>query len=176
STPQAGSEMAPADAGIEVELFDPAVEQAGSVAAGPRVATGRPVAIAPSVGIAFFAMIFVFYGLMFLGFLAMMAFAFWFGTKTMFVMPLIADRGCSFLEALTESWRLTSTRFWELLLTYALASIIAGIGVYFCYVGALATMPLYYTIIAAVYEAHALPQFTPEAEIVPAGPNAGPGA
>ena len=57
---------------------------------------------------------------MLLGMLAMFVWMVWFGTKTMYVMPLIADRGCSFLEAFTESWRLTKTRFWELFVLYFL--------------------------------------------------------
>jgi Membrane domain of glycerophosphoryl diester phosphodiesterase len=131
-------------------------------AAGPPAfrGPGRPGA----EELQFIGTMIVMYGLMLLGGLLMFLWTIWFGMRTMYVMPLIADRGCSFVEALTESWRLTRTRPWELLLTYFLALVISGLGAYFCYVGLLVTMPIYYTIIAAAYEAHALPQFTPEAE------------
>ncbi|MFN0052277.1 MAG: glycerophosphoryl diester phosphodiesterase membrane domain-containing protein [Planctomycetales bacterium] len=106
----------------------------------------------------------VFYGLMFLGMAAMFFWSMWFGMKTMFVFPLIVDRGCSFMEAFTESWRLTRSRTWELLVVQFLAYIVGMIGYYGCCVGLIVTLPLYCCIIAATYELHALPQYTPPAE------------
>ncbi|MSR57663.1 MAG: hypothetical protein EXS05_08320 [Planctomycetaceae bacterium] len=176
--PMEAEEIVPGSGGtgnVEIDFdFDPQTdeldEQAGSVAFGAPMA-GRPMfgprsPFGPQE-MKFLGMFFLLYGLMLLGILAMALWAIWFGTKTMYVMPLIADRGCSFLEAFTESWRLTKTRFWELLLVYFLALIISGIGAYFCYVGLLATLPLYYTIIGAAYEAHALPQFVPDDDPCP---------
>lgn len=144
------------------------IEQAGSIAVPVNPNVIRP-GMPGNREIAFFGTLFVMYGLMLLGGLAIMVWTVWFGMKTMFVMPLIADRGCSFGEALTESWRLTAARPWELLLLYGLAMILSSLGAYACYIGLLATMPVYFTIIAAAYERHALPQFIPpqDDELVP---------
>jgi hypothetical protein len=143
--------------------FGPGPGGGGALGGGGRGAGGRP-AFVPDRELVMILSIVVYYGFLLLAVVAMMLWWIWFGTKTMYVMPLIADRGCSFSEALTESWRLTKSRFWELMLVYLLASLISGLGVYVCYVGALATMPVYFTIIAATYDAHGLPQFTPSAE------------
>lgn len=77
---------------------------------------------------------------------------FWFYTRTMFVMPLVADRGFDFLTAFQASWQATRHRFWERLLLIVLARIIGMLGSYFCYVGLLFTLPLQFLIIAAAYE------------------------
>jgi len=91
-------------------------------------------------------------------FIMLMMFAFyawvlWIGTRTMFVMPLIADRGCSFSTAFRMSWDATRTRFWELLLLYFVAGMLAYVGMQLCYVGAIFTVPLYFLAIAAAYDA-----------------------
>ncbi|MGQ0633785.1 MAG: glycerophosphoryl diester phosphodiesterase membrane domain-containing protein [Planctomycetaceae bacterium] len=114
-----------------------------------------------------------FYGFAFLGMFAFLIWTFWFGTKTMYVMPLIADRGCGFLEALEESWRLTTNRFWEMFLLFFLVSITAGIGIYACFAGVIFTLPIYFTVIAAAYQGHALPQYAPQDDHAPA-PSASP--
>lgn len=77
---------------------------------------------------------------------------FWFRTRTMFVMPLVADRGYGFSTAFQASWQATRHRFWERLLLIVLASIIGMLGAYLCYVGLLFTLPLQFLIIAAAYE------------------------
>jgi len=76
----------------------------------------------------------------------------WINTRTMFVMPLIADRGYDFSTALHESWRATRNRFWERLLLSFLALFIGMIGIYVCYIGLLFTLPLYFLIISAAYD------------------------
>ncbi|HVX12843.1 MAG TPA: glycerophosphoryl diester phosphodiesterase membrane domain-containing protein [Pirellulales bacterium] len=75
-----------------------------------------------------------------------------FVTRTMFVMPLVADRGCGFTAAWHASWEATRQRFWERLLLVVLAGILGGVGAYVCYVGIIFSLPLYYMIIAAAYE------------------------
>jgi hypothetical protein len=82
----------------------------------------------------------------------MMIWQLWFGTRTMFIWPLVADRGYDFFAAWRESWASTKVRFWELLLLNFLASLIATLGVYACYVGVIFTLPFYFLIVAAVYE------------------------
>lgn len=155
--------------GLVVDQVDPDDEQAGGIPAP----AGRPAFRGPGMPgnkeLVMIGTMIVAYGLMLLGMLLMAVYTIWFGMRTMYVMPLIADRGCSFSEALTESWRLTKTRPWELLLVYFFASFISGMGAYFCYVGMLATLPIYFAIVAATYESHALPQFTPEDNETPSG-------
>jgi hypothetical protein len=80
------------------------------------------------------------------------AWTFWFRTRTMFVMPLVADRGYDFFAALRASWEATRYRFWERLLLLFLAGLLGTIGVNLCYVGLLFTLPLQFLIITAAYE------------------------
>lgn len=99
-------------------------------------------------------------GLFLIGFLVleivfvfgMLAWSFWINARTMFVMPLIADRGYNFSSALSESWRVTRVRFWERGLLSFLAMLIGMMGIYLCYVGVLFTLPLNFLIISAAYE------------------------
>ncbi len=99
-----------------------------------------------------FVCVIIFYGTLFLAILLAWVWTLWFSTRTMFILPLIADRQCGFTAALRESWRETRTRFWELLLINFLAGIIGAIGVYMMYVGMLFTMPIAFAIIASVYD------------------------
>jgi hypothetical protein len=82
----------------------------------------------------------------------MMGWGFYFSTRTMFIFPLIADRGYGFSTAWHASWDATRRRFWERLLLVVLAGIVGNLGVYICYVGVIFTIPLYFMIIAAAYE------------------------
>ncbi|MGO8688096.1 MAG: glycerophosphoryl diester phosphodiesterase membrane domain-containing protein [Thermoguttaceae bacterium] len=92
------------------------------------------------------------FALMMVGWFLAMAWIFFLQTRTMFILPLIADRGLGFFDAWRTSWQETRRGFWELLLLQFLAGLIGALGVYFCYVGLLCTMPISFTIIAAVYE------------------------
>jgi hypothetical protein len=113
---------------------------------GPKQPAGQPN---PAVVLpAMFGMMAVYMAFIF-GFLA---WSFYFSTRTMFVMPLVADRGYGFFTAWHVSWDATRKRFWERLLLVLLAGIIGGLGVYLCYVGVIFTMPLYFLLIAAAYE------------------------
>ena len=76
----------------------------------------------------------------------------WIGTRTMFVMPLVADRGYDFSSAFKASWEATRYRFWERLLLIVLASFLSSVGINLCYVGVLFTLPFQFLIIAAAYE------------------------
>jgi hypothetical protein len=98
------------------------------------------------------AVMFGSFALMMVGSVVAMAWAFWLSTRTMFVLPLIADRGLDFLAAWRSSWQSTRSGFWELVLLNFVAGFIAGLGAYACYVGLIFTLPIYYTIIAAAYE------------------------
>jgi hypothetical protein len=94
---------------------------------------------------------------------------FWISTRTMFVMPLIADRGCDFSAAVEASWEATRRRFWERLLLAFLAYILGGAGVYLCYVGVLFTLPLQFLIVAAAYEDEFGIAGLPSAPVSPGG-------
>lgn len=153
-----------ADGKAEADISEGPMNAGPPAAAPPFGAppVGGPMRVQPPP--AFFAALFAMYGLMMLGGLAMIVWQLWFTTRTMYAMPLIADRGYSAMEAITESWRLTKSRFWELLLINFLGGFVAMLGVYACYVGMVATLPIYFTLIAAAYEGDALRQFTPEKE------------
>ena len=77
----------------------------------------------------------------------------WFGTRTMFVLPAIADRGYSLSTALDLSWEATRLHFWEFFFLNMIAILLGMIGMYLCYVGIVLTAPLYFLIIAAAYDA-----------------------
>jgi membrane-anchored glycerophosphoryl diester phosphodiesterase (GDPDase) len=83
---------------------------------------------------------------------AVMIWTFWISTRTMFVWPLVADRGYDVYSAWNESWRASKVRFWELLLLNFLAGLIGGLGLYLCYVGVIFSLPIYFLVIAAAYE------------------------
>jgi len=134
-----------------------AVSQRAGDAAYPQGSPG-PQADAcqeePSV-LAVFGMLFAmlaFYGVMFVGMLVWWLWVLWFTTRTMFVLPLIADRRLGFVEALGRSWTETRDRFWELLLLKFIADLTGMMGVYVMYVGVLFTLPFHFTLIASVYE------------------------
>jgi membrane-anchored glycerophosphoryl diester phosphodiesterase (GDPDase) len=74
------------------------------------------------------------------------------GTRTLFILPLIADRRLDFSTAWRLSWEETRHGFWELLLLSIIASIISVLGMYVCYVGIIVSFPLGIMIIDAAYE------------------------
>ena len=95
---------------------------------------------------------FAFYGVMLVGGFVWWFWALWFTTRTMFVLPLIADRRLGFTPALRQSWIETRQGFWELLLLKLVADVVGAIGIYLMYVGLLFTLPFRFTLIASVYE------------------------
>jgi uncharacterized membrane protein len=76
----------------------------------------------------------------------------WIGTRTVFVLPLIADRQMRFTAAWEASWEETRKGFWELLLLHILAAVLSNLGAYVCYVGLIFTFPVYYTMVGLAYE------------------------
>lgn len=112
----------------------------------PQQPGGRveePVAAVAGLGLMAVAMV---------GFFFVLAWMWYFNTRTMFVMPLVADRGYRFSEAWQASWQATRRRFWERLLLVVLASMLGSLGAAACYVGIILTIPLRFLIIAAAYE------------------------
>jgi hypothetical protein len=97
------------------------------------------------------------WAVMLIGGFGMIVWAFWISTRTMFILPLIADRDIDFGEAWRTSWEATRHGFWELLLLNFLAGMIAGLGAYVCYVGLIFTLPIYYCLLAAAYEHRCAP-------------------
>ena len=112
----------------------------------------RPEEPPPEVIVAMVFGMLAFYLILFFVAILLWVWMLWFTTRTMFVLPLIADRRLGFFAALRQSWSQTRQRFWELLVINFAAGIIGTIGVYALYVGMLFTLPIYFTIIASVYE------------------------
>jgi hypothetical protein len=86
------------------------------------------------------------------GSLFSMAWSLWVNTRTLFIIPLIAERGLDFHTAWSASWQATRSGFWELLLLQFVAAFIGVIGAYACLIGAIFTVPIYFTIVATAYE------------------------
>jgi hypothetical protein len=101
------------------------------------------------------------------GILALMAWSLWIGTRTMFVLPLVADHGVDFRSSLRMSWQATKSGFWELLAIHLLAGIVAGLGAYVLYVGIIFTIPLYYLLVGAAYESRFAPPSPTSAALRP---------
>lgn len=76
----------------------------------------------------------------------------WVGTRLMFALPLVADRGVSVGEALAGSWALTKGRFWLSLLLVLVIGIIISAGCLLCCVGLLVSAPLGMLMLLAAYE------------------------
>jgi hypothetical protein len=87
------------------------------------------------------------------GMMLTMLWTIWIGTRTMFVLPTIVDRGYSLSAALDVSWEATRGRFWELMFLNFIAVMLGIVGMYLCYVGVILTAPLYFLTIAAAYDA-----------------------
>jgi hypothetical protein len=114
--------------------------------AGTQRQTGEKAS--PVVLLGMFAGMLIF----FIGLILCVAWALWFGTRTMFVLPLIADRGLGAVEALRLSWRETRVRFWDLLAINFVAGLIVMAGMQAIYIGLIFTVPISLMIIASVYE------------------------
>lgn len=117
-----------------------------------RAGRPRPEEPSPAEVAAMLFGILAFYAIIFLVGIVSWVWSMWFTTRTMFVLPLIADRRLGFVRALRQSWTETRQGFWELLVINFVAGIIGMIGIYAMYVGLLFTVPIYFTIIASVYE------------------------
>jgi membrane-anchored glycerophosphoryl diester phosphodiesterase (GDPDase) len=101
---------------------------------------------------------FLFYAVLFLAIIMGWLWMLWFGTRTMFVFPLIAQRQCGFAAAWSQSWRETRLRFWELLIINFVAGLLGMLGLYAMYIGLIFTMPIMFSIIMSVYDERFTPQ------------------
>jgi hypothetical protein len=68
-----------------------------------------------------------------------------------FVPHLVVDRRMGLIEAMRESSRMVKQDYWMFFLMNLILGFIAGAGTYVCYVGILASLPLYFTILAVAY-------------------------
>lgn len=78
--------------------------------------------------------------------------SYWISTRTLFVMPLLAEKDVGIRQAFEMSWHATRQRFWELLFLNLIASFVSVMGLYVCYIGIIFSMPLYFTFIASAYD------------------------
>ncbi|MFH1057390.1 MAG: GYF domain-containing protein [Pseudomonadota bacterium] len=74
------------------------------------------------------------------------------GAYLMYLMPLVAVRGCSIGEAISLSGQVVKGHFWNHVLFFFLLSLIASSGVILCYVGLIVTLPFMPMCIAIAYE------------------------
>ena len=70
---------------------------------------------------------------------------------TAFTFPLIADRNLGPIEAIKQSYEAVKPHFWMMLLTTFVYWLLAGAGVYACYVGMLVTYPIAFAAFALAY-------------------------
>ncbi|TAN37396.1 MAG: hypothetical protein EPN23_05235 [Verrucomicrobia bacterium] len=82
-----------------------------------------------------------------LGFVVSMAV----GAAFMFSVWLLAERNCDFVTALKESWAVVKTNFGSFLGFYVVAGVLAAVGLVACFVGIVATMPLYFCLLVVAY-------------------------
>ncbi|MDY0061233.1 MAG: hypothetical protein RBU45_15600 [Myxococcota bacterium] len=75
-----------------------------------------------------------------------------FGAWYMFAYPLMMDRGMSWGDAMAESKKLVTQNIWEFVIFSLVAGFIMSVGSYACYVGILASFPLYYLMITLAYK------------------------
>jgi uncharacterized membrane protein len=73
-------------------------------------------------------------------------------TTWIFSYFLLVDKGMKFWDAMQLSRRRVSQRFWMTLLFVFVGGIISGAGAILCGVGLLVTMPLYWAMLAYLYE------------------------
>lgn len=67
-------------------------------------------------------------------------------------LPILADKKCGPMEAISQSWSLMSKHLIMASLFFIVTGLVALIGFCACIVGALATLPMYYICQAIVYE------------------------
>lgn len=68
-----------------------------------------------------------------------------------FTVPLIVDRGLGVIEAMQTSYALTKKNIWMFMLFALVVFFLASAGSYACYIGLLASYPLFFTITAVAY-------------------------
>lgn len=86
------------------------------------------------------------------------------GGLTMFILPVMVDKGYSFGEAFSYSIDLLKQHWLMATLMYLVLGILSGLGVIACFVGVFFTWPLYYVIPSLLYDNFAVadePGFVP---------------
>lgn len=69
----------------------------------------------------------------------------------MFSAWILADRKCDFTTALRGSWAVVKTNFWSFLGFNVMAGVLSAVGFIACFVGIIATLPLYFCLLAVAY-------------------------
>ena len=87
----------------------------------------------------------------FLALLASAVAAFFVATAAMFSVWLMAEHKCGFQAALAGSWSAVKDNFHVFLLFHLMAAGIGIAGVIACGIGVIATMPLYYCLMAVAF-------------------------
>ena len=70
---------------------------------------------------------------------------------TMFVWPILLDKKCGVWDALSQSWEMLKSEWLMATLFYFVVAMVAGLGVYACYVGILLSWPYLYIAPALLY-------------------------
>ncbi len=78
-------------------------------------------------------------------------FCFYLSPRLSFMFPLMVAKGYGARQAFTESSRVVKQKFWPLFFFTMVANLISSLGTYACYIGILATYPLFFTMIAVAY-------------------------
>ncbi len=88
-------------------------------------------------------------------------------------LPILVEERLGVLDALRKSWEVTRPNLWMFTLWYFLISLIGGLGTYACYIGLIATLPIYSIGLMVAYrDTVGLPGALPPAAAVPVVPPA----
>jgi hypothetical protein len=101
-----------------------------------------------------------------------------------FTLPIMVEERLGPMEAMSKSWEATKPHMWMYLLWYFLISLVMSVGAYACYVGYVATVPIYMLAMMIAYRdvfglAGAVPRATavptvPQVPVVDYGPAGAP--
>jgi len=94
----------------------------------------------------------------------------------LFVMPLLIDKDLSIGEAMRQSKEITAGQMLLYILFAFVVGIVSQLGVYFCIVGVIATIPLHYLVFAVAYVRNVDAQAVAPTFPAPAAPAGGPPA
>lgn len=78
-------------------------------------------------------------------------FCFYLSPRLCFMFPLMVAKGYGAREAFAESSRVVKQKFWPLFLFTFVANLISSLGTYACYIGIIATYPLFFTMLSVAY-------------------------
>lgn len=95
----------------------------------------------------------------------------------LFVMPILIDKDLSIGEAMRQSKEMTAGQMLLYILFAFVTGIVSQLGIYFCIVGIIATIPLHYLVFAVAYVRNVDAPAAPASGFpVPAAAPAAPGA